>query len=111
MGLMILALGLGSLFVMPLSGALIARIGTLPVLRATSVVCGLVILPVALAPNVGVLVAALFVFGGIIGSMDIAMNSNAVVVERRLDGHFRAGDCGLRDISCSGSGLFQPSCT
>ena len=84
MGLMILALGLGSLFVMPLSGALIARIGTLPVLRATSVVCGLVILPVALAPNVGVLVAALFVFGGIIGSMDIAMNSNAVVVERRL---------------------------
>jgi len=84
MGLMILALGLGSLFVMPLSGALIARIGTLPVLRATSVLCGLVILPVALAPNVGVLVAALFVFGGIIGSMDIAMNSNAVVVERRL---------------------------
>lgn len=83
-GLLILALGLGSILIMPLSGALIARIGALPVLRVTSLACCFALLPLVLAPAVPVLVVVLFVFGGVIGSMDIAMNANAVVVERRL---------------------------
>ncbi|WP_136658255.1 MFS transporter [Nitratireductor sp. XY-223] len=84
LGLLILTLGFGSILIMPISGALIARIGALPVLRVTCLLCAFALLPVALAPSVPVLVGVLFVFGGIIGSMDIAMNANAVVVERRL---------------------------
>ncbi|MCY6383512.1 MFS transporter [Hoeflea prorocentri] len=83
-GFLILALGLGSILIMPLSGALIARIGARPVLRVTSIACCFVLLPLVFAPAVPVLVAVLFVFGGVIGSMDIGMNANAVVVERRL---------------------------
>ena len=83
-GLLILALGFGSLLVMPVSGALIARIGALPVLRVTCIIVSLALLPVVFAPGVAVLAAMLFLFGGVIGSMDIAMNANAVVVERRL---------------------------
>lgn len=83
-GLLILALGLGSLIVMPVSGALIARIGALPILRVTCLLVSLALLPVVFAPGVSVLAVMLFVFGGVIGSMDIAMNANAVVVERRL---------------------------
>ncbi|MEX3011623.1 MFS transporter [Hoeflea sp. TYP-13] len=82
-GMMILALGFGSLLIMPVSGALIARIGALPVLRVTCILCSFALLPVVLAPGVAILAAVLFIFGGIIGSMDIAMNANAVVVERR----------------------------
>lgn len=84
MGLVILALGLGSILIMPLSGALIARVGSRPVLRVTCLACSAALLPVVLAPHVVALVVIMFLFGGIIGSMDIAMNANAVVVERRL---------------------------
>lgn len=84
MGLVILALGLGSILIMPLSGALIARVGSRPVLRVTCLACSAALLPVILAPHVTALVIIMFAFGGIIGSMDIAMNANAVVVERRL---------------------------
>ncbi|MCP4318027.1 MAG: MFS transporter [Hyphomicrobiales bacterium] len=83
-GLLILALGFGSLIIMPVSGALIARIGALPILRVTCILVSLALLPVVFAPGVVVLALMLFVFGGVIGSMDIAMNANAVVVERRL---------------------------
>ncbi len=84
MGLVILALGFGSILIMPLSGALIARIGSRPVLRVTCLACSAALLPVVLAPHVTALAVIMFIFGGIIGSMDIAMNANAVVVERRL---------------------------
>jgi predicted MFS family arabinose efflux permease len=39
---------------------------------------------VALAPGVWFAAPALFCFGGAIGAMDVAMNSNAVAVERHL---------------------------
>ena len=84
MGLMILALGLGSILVMPLSGALIARVGARPVLRVTCLACSAALLPIVLAPDATTLAVVMFCFGGVIGSMDIAMNANAVVVERRL---------------------------
>src|SRR3982751_1442533 len=42
------------------------------------------LLVVALAPNVPLAAIAMFVFGGSIGGMDVAMNANAVEVERRL---------------------------
>ncbi|TIX07387.1 MAG: MFS transporter, partial [Mesorhizobium sp.] len=42
------------------------------------------LLAVALAPNVPLAAIAMFIFGGSIGGMDVAMNANAVAVERRL---------------------------
>lgn len=83
-GLLILAFGGGSILIMPLSGALIARIGARPVLRVTALACCFGLLPVVLAPHVALLAVVMFCFGGLIGSMDIAMNANAVVVEKRL---------------------------
>ena len=53
-------------------------------LRVTALACTLGLLPVVLAPHVALLAVVMFCFGGLIGSMDIAMNANAVVVERRL---------------------------
>ena len=42
------------------------------------------LLLVALAPNVPLAAIAMFLFGGAIGGMDVAMNANAVVVEKKL---------------------------
>ncbi|MET0575531.1 MAG: MFS transporter [Mesorhizobium sp.] len=84
LGLLILCFGLGAVVAMVAAGHLIARYGSQRVLRlfATAAIFGLLI--VALAPNVPLAAGALFLFGGSIGAMDVSMNSNAVVVERKL---------------------------
>ncbi|MCB6178257.1 MFS transporter [Rhodobacter sp. Har01] len=84
LGLLILVLGLGAVSAMLFAGRLIARFGTVPVLR----VFALGIVPslpaVVLAPSLWLLAPAMAALGALIGCMDVAMNANAVEVERRL---------------------------
>lgn len=84
LGLLILSFGLGAVVAMVTAGHVIARYGSRHALRlfASMAVFGLLI--VALAPDVPLAAVALFLFGGSIGAMDVSMNSNAVVVERKL---------------------------
>ncbi len=84
LGLLILCFGLGALCAMPWSGYLMSRHGTRPVLRIFALVTAFGLLVVALAPNVWLAGIALYLFGGLIGGMDVAMNANAVVVEQKL---------------------------
>lgn len=84
LGLLILLFGLGALTFMPLSGYLMSRHGSRAVVRCFASVCVFGLLLVALAPSVPLAVVAMFLFGGLIGGMDVAMNANAVAVERRL---------------------------
>lgn len=85
LGLMIMCFGIGSLCAMPLVGVLISKGGSrMPVLTlaAMTIFC----LPlVTIAPSIWIAAITLFAFGGIIGGMDVAMNANAVEVEKRLD--------------------------
>lgn len=84
LGLLILGLGIGAVGAMLFAGRLIGRFGTVPVLRAFAFLLVPMLPLVVLAPNVVLLALAMAAFGGITGSMDVAMNSNAVEVERRL---------------------------
>lgn len=84
LGLLILCFGLGALSSMPWSGWLMARRGTRSVLRFFAFLAPFGLLLVALAPNVWTAGAALYLFGAMAGSMDVAMNANAVVVEQKL---------------------------
>jgi predicted MFS family arabinose efflux permease len=84
LGLLILGFGLGAVCAMVNAGHLIARHGSQRTLRLFSLSTIIPLLLVALAPNVWLAAPALFYFGGTIGAMDVSMNSNAVVVERRL---------------------------
>lgn len=84
LGLLILALGLGAISAMLFAGRLIARHGSVPVLRVF-VLAVLPVLPlIVLAPSLWTLTPAMAAFGALAGSMDVAMNANAVEVERRL---------------------------
>ena len=84
LGLLILALGIGAITSMLFTGRLIARFGSIPVLRGFAF-AALPSLPlVVLAPSLWTLAPAMTIFGALIGSMDVAMNANAVEVERRL---------------------------
>ncbi|TCU36097.1 MFS transporter [Rhizobium azibense] len=84
LGLMILVFGLGSLTLMPIAGAQIARHGSHVVSRATAACVLPVLLALTLAPNIVTGAIALFLFGGFIGAMDVAMNANAVAVEKSM---------------------------
>lgn len=82
LGLLILAFGLGSLAVMPLVGAVITREGSRRICRLTALALTPVLLLVTLVPNVWAAALVLALLGGVVGGMDVAMNANAVAVER-----------------------------
>ncbi|MEL6150476.1 MAG: MFS transporter [Chloroflexota bacterium] len=83
LGLAILGLSVGVVLALPLAGGLISRFSS----RVVTVVAGSIMcmaLPLlAVAPNFASLWLALFVFGASNSTMDIAMNAQAVEVERK----------------------------
>lgn len=85
LGLLILVFGLGALAAMPLCGGLIARHGSRRPLIVFAALMPLSLPAVVLAPDFIVAAFAMFAFGALIGGMDVAMNANAVAVERHLD--------------------------
>ncbi|MEP7452379.1 MFS transporter [Phyllobacterium sp. SB3] len=84
LGLMILVFGTGALVAMPWCGYLIGKYGSRLVVKSFAVFCSFSLLLVALAPNLITAAPALFLFGAVIGGMDVAMNANAVEVEKQL---------------------------
>ncbi|MEO4000910.1 MFS transporter [Mesorhizobium sp. CAU 1732] len=84
LGFLILVFGIGALCAMPWAGFLMSRHGSQKVLRGFAILSSVALLSVALAGNLWFAAPAMFFLGGVIGAMDVAMNSNAVAVEKRL---------------------------
>ncbi|MFN3392212.1 MAG: MFS transporter [Meiothermus ruber] len=83
LGLVLASAPIGLVLAMPLTGWLITRRGSHPVL-AWAALGNCAALPLlALAPNGWMLALALFVFGFANAAMDISMNAQAVEVEKR----------------------------
>ena len=82
LGLLLLCLGIGSIVTMPLSGAMAARFGCRRVMTAAVLLAAAVLPGLAAFSTVASLAAALMVFGAGIGAVDIAMNIQAIIVER-----------------------------
>lgn len=82
LGLLLLCIGAGSMLAMPLTGFLTGKLGC----RAVILMAGLglcIDLPLlALMDSLGGMAAALLLFGAAIGMIDVAMNVQAVIVER-----------------------------
>jgi MFS family permease len=82
LGVALLAGPLGLVFVVLLAGRLVDRAGSrLPIL-ATGVAVAVLPVALGLAPNLPLLAAALFALGVASGLLDVAMNAQAVQVER-----------------------------
>ena len=84
LGLMLLALGIGAVVAMLFAGKIIARFGSRAALSGFALAIVPVLPAVVLAPSVPVLVPAMALMGAMIGCMDVAMNAQAVEIERRL---------------------------
>ena len=95
LGLLLLCLGAGSIVAMPLAGALAARLGCrLVIIFSTGLMC-LTLPLLATVSSIPQLVASLLVFGAGIGSLDVAMNIQAVIVERASGQTMMSGFHGL----------------
>ncbi len=84
LGLLILGLGVGAVGSMLYSGRLIAAFGARRVVTVFGAALAPVLPLVVFAPNVALLALAMALMGAVVGCMDVAMNANAVTVERRL---------------------------
>ncbi|MGL6211349.1 MAG: MFS transporter [Paracoccaceae bacterium] len=84
LGILIFVLGVGAVGSMLYSGRLITAYGS----RRVTILFGVMTAPmlplVVLAPNLWLLALSMALMGAVIGCMDVAMNANAVEVERRL---------------------------
>lgn len=82
LGIMLLCISIGALIAMPLAGVLIARQGS----HRITAVCALLFISsipfIPLAPNLIVLGITFFFMGSFTGMKDVAMNAQAVLVEK-----------------------------
>lgn len=82
LGLLLLGLSVGVLTALSLAGGLIARFGSARVTVVAALALCATLPLLALAPRPVVLWGVLFLFGGLMSAMDVAMNEQAVLVER-----------------------------
>jgi predicted MFS family arabinose efflux permease len=98
LGLLLLCLGVGSLITMFLAGALAARFGCRRVILASGVPLCLSLPLLASLSDPFALGMVLLVFGGAIGSIDVTMNIQAIIVERDSGRAMMSGFHGLFSV-------------
>ncbi|WTW93108.1 MFS transporter [Streptomycetaceae bacterium NBC_01309] len=91
LGLIVLAFGIGGVMSMGLMGRLVARYGSRRLLRLAVPLCTLAVAAIGLAPNLPAVVAAGFAFGVVFGITDVAMNTQASLLEQRYARSLMAG--------------------
>jgi predicted MFS family arabinose efflux permease len=98
LGLLLLCLGGGSIIAMPLAGALSARFGCRMVLIVASLVICLTLPLLATISSFLLLASVLIAFGAGVGSVDCAVNIQAVIVERASGRTMMSGFHGLFSV-------------
>lgn len=95
LGLLLLGLGIGSILAMPLAGAAVARLGCRRVVALGTVHACLALPLLASAASLWLLLLALVGFGAGIGAVDVAINIQAIGVERASARPLMSGFHGL----------------
>jgi predicted MFS family arabinose efflux permease len=97
-GLLLLCLGIGSVLAMQVTGAVVARVGSRPIVLISGVGLCLTLPWLAYAGSTTSLAACLLLFGASIGSIDVAMNVHAVEVERAAAEPLMSGFHGMYSL-------------
>lgn len=95
LGTLLLCLGAGSIIAMPLAGILTSRVGCRRVLVLSALIACVTLPMLAQASSLFWLGLALFFFGAGIGSLDCAMNIQAIILERSSGRTMMSGFHGL----------------
>ncbi len=84
LGFLLLFIAFGSILSFPLAGTLSDRIGAAGLTRWLGALCAVALCLLPLAPIVPVLGVLLFLYGAVMGSLDVSMNAWAAEVERKM---------------------------
>ena len=95
LGLLLLCLGVGSIIAMPLAGLLATRFGCRRVVSAGVLLICAALPLLATVSSIPALIAALFMFGAGLGTVDSTVNLQAVIVERASGQTMMSGFHGL----------------
>ncbi len=95
LGLLLLCLGVGSILAMPLAGILSSRFGCRRVTTGGALLICTALPLLATVSSIPALVAALFMFGAGLGTVDSTVNLQAVIVERASGKNMMSGFHGL----------------
>ena len=98
LGWLLLCMGIGSAASMPLAGYLSHRFGNRNVLGLAAPLLCVAVPLLTVAPQAALLGAALVLFGGSLGVVDVAMNAHAVDVERLHGRPLMSGFHGLFSV-------------
>lgn len=98
LGLLLLCLGIGSIFSMLVVGALNSRYGSRVFILAGGFGLALMLPCLALASSPFAMGVAILLFGGVLGAIDVAMNVHAVEVERAAPRPLLSGFHGLFSV-------------
>jgi predicted MFS family arabinose efflux permease len=82
LGILLLCLGIGSMFAMFFTGVLSTRFGSRRVIVVSGLGFAAMLPSLAVAPSPVALGACLLLFGGLLGALEVAMNVHAVEVEK-----------------------------
>ncbi|WP_315721530.1 MULTISPECIES: MFS transporter [unclassified Bradyrhizobium] len=91
LGLLLLSLGVGSVASMLAAGLLSARYGSKPVVIVSGLALSMLLPPLTVAATPVTLALALLVFGAALGSLDVAVNIQAIEVERHSERPLMSG--------------------
>ncbi len=108
LGILLLCIGISAFIVMPFAGMLGQKWGCKKVLMLTTSVLALDVIILSFLPNIVSYALALALFGAAMGSTEVTMNINSVIVEK-LDGRrLMSGMHAFWSIGCFASaGLFS----
>jgi MFS family permease len=108
LGMLLLCLGLGSITAMPITGFLTTRIGCRAVIVSSALVVLLVLPLLAVFDGWLAMAVAIAVFGAALGTLDVAMNIQAIIVERLSGKAMMSGFHGLYSVGgIAGSGAMS----
>lgn len=107
LGMLLLCIGVGSLLTMPFSGLAAARFGCRRVIASAGTVYAMLLLVLSQASSFWLIVAALLLFGAVMGTIDVVANIHAVIVEKASEHRLMSGMHALWSVGgFTGAGLF-----
>jgi predicted MFS family arabinose efflux permease len=98
LGLLLLCLGLGPITAMPITGVLATRIGCKTVITSSALLILLTLPLLAVLDGWLAMAVAIAVFGAALGTLDVAMNIQAIIVERSSGRAMMSGFHGLYSV-------------
>jgi predicted MFS family arabinose efflux permease len=107
LGMMLLCIGIGSLITMPFSGVMVRRFGCKHILMTAAFFYALLLLVLCTVSNFWLCVAAMLIFGGVMGTIDVVVNIAAVVLEKTAGQRLMSGLHGMWSVGgFVGAGAF-----